>query len=129
MELNRYQPYALALLRIVSGLLFMEHGTQKLLSFPGGAHAGVPLMSIYGAAGIIELVGGLLIAAGLLTRVVAFICSGEMAFAYWMAHAPQSFFPVNNEGDAAIMFCFIFLFLVFAGAGAISFDAARKGSA
>ncbi|TFF19848.1 DoxX family protein [Jiella endophytica] len=128
MTLDRYHPYALALLRIVAGLLFMEHGTQKLLSFPAGEHGGVALMSLFGAAGLIELVGGALLAVGLFTRVVAFICSGEMAVAYWMAHAPQNPFPVNNGGDAAILYCFVFLLLVFAGAGAFSVDGAGKPS-
>nr|WP_245198062.1 DoxX family protein [Jiella mangrovi] len=117
----------MSLLRIVAGLIFMEHGTQKLLSFPAGEHAGVALMSLFGAAGAIELVGGLLIALGLFTRLAAFVCSGEMAVAYWMAHAPQNPFPVNNGGDAAILYCFVFLLLVFTGAGASSIDAARKG--
>ncbi|MBO0903938.1 DoxX family protein [Jiella sonneratiae] len=129
MPLDRYHPYALALMRIVSGLIFMEHGTQKLLGFPAGGHGTVELMSLFGLAGAIELVGGLLLVLGLFTRVVAFVCSGEMAFAYFMAHAPQDFFPVNNGGDAAILYCFVFLFLVFAGAGAASLDGARGRSA
>ncbi len=129
MTLDRYQPYALALLRIVAGLIFMEHGTQKLLGFPDGAMAGAQLMSLSGVAGLIEIVAGLLIVLGLFTRIAAFIASGEMAVAYWMAHAPQNFFPVNNGGDAAILYCFVFLYLVFAGAGAFSADGARKGAA
>ena len=126
MNLDRYQPYALALLRIVSGLIFMAHGTQKLLSFPAGERAGVELLSLSGIAGAIELVGGFLIVIGLFTRIAAFICSGQMAVAYWIAHAPQNFFPVNNGGDAAILYCFVFLFLVFAGAGAWSVDSAQR---
>lgn len=127
MTLDRYQPYALALLRIVAGLIFMEHGTQKLLGFPEGTRAGAELMSLSGVAGLIEIVTGLLITLGLFTRIAAFIASGTMAAAYWIAHAPQNFFPVNNGGDAAILYCFIFLFLVFAGPGAFSADAARRG--
>ncbi|MEX6507822.1 DoxX family protein [Jiella sp. M17.18] len=124
MTLSRYSPYALSLLRVIAGLIFMEHGTQKLLGFPLGDHAAPALMSLGGAAGIIELVGGALIVLGLFTRVAAFICSGEMAFAYWMVHAQHGPFPVNNGGDAAILYCFVFLFIVFAGPGLVSLDAA-----
>lgn len=116
----------LAVLRIVTGLLFMEHGTQKLLGFPGADHAGPQLLSLFGAAGILELVGGLLIVIGLFTRPVAFILAGEMAVAFWMAHAPKTFFPVNNGGDAAVLFCFVFLYLAVAGAGLWSIDASRS---
>lgn len=119
----------LAILRIVSGLLFLEHGTQKFLSFPAGPMAGIgPSFANMGAyAGIVELVCGLLIVIGLFTRPAAFLASGTMAVAYWMVHAPQNFFPINNGGDAAILYCFIFLYLVFAGAGPLSVDAARAG--
>ena len=117
----------LSLLRVMSGLLFLEHGTQKFLSFPPGERAGSGLgLADAGAwAGTIELVAGLLIAIGLFTRPAAFIASGTMAVAYFMAHAPQNFFPVNNMGDAAILYCFVFLYLAFAGAGPWSLDAAR----
>lgn len=117
-------PYALAALRIVSGLIFLEHGTQKFLSFPAGERAGSGLaLDGPGAyAGIIELVAGALIALGLFTRPAAFIASGTMAVAYWLAHAPQNFFPVNNGGDPAILYCFVFLYLFFAGPGAWSLD-------
>ena len=122
-------PIALSLLRIVAGLIFLEHGTQKFFSFPGGERAGSGLaldgMGAY--AGIIETVAGLLIALGLFTRPAAFIASGTMAVAYWMAHAPQNFFPVNNGGDAAILYCFVFLYLFFAGPGPWSLDAVRGG--
>lgn len=123
----RRSPYALAALRIVSGLIFLEHGTQKFLGFPGGEMAGAGLaFNDPGAfAGIVELVAGLLIAIGLFTRPAAFVASGTMAIAYWMAHAPQSPFPVNNMGDAAILYCFVFLYLVFAGPGAWSIDGMR----
>jgi putative oxidoreductase len=127
--LSRYAPTFLSVLRIVSGLIFMEHGTQKFLSFPAGEMAGYGLtLSSPGAyAGIIELAAGFLIAIGLFTRPAAFLASGTMAVAYWMAHAPQNAFPVNNGGDAAILYCFVFLYLVFAGAGPISIDARRGG--
>lgn len=123
----RRAPYALALLRIVSGLIFLAHGTQKLLGFPSGDNAGSGLaFNNPGAfAGIIELVTGVLITIGLFTRPAAFIASGTMAVAYWMAHAPQNAFPVNNSGDAAILYCFVFLYLVFAGPGAWSVDGAK----
>ena len=123
-RLNQYQPYALGALRIVTGLQFMEHGTQKLFSFPVGT--GHPLDGLSTTAGILEFVGGLLITLGLFTRPVAFILSGEMAFAYFMAHMPRGFFPVVNGGDAAISFCFIFLLLVFAGPGAWALDNRNK---
>ena len=123
-QLGRHQSKALALLRIISGLLFLEHGTQKLLSFPPGEMAGMGLgfASLAAYAGIIELVAGALITIGLFTRPAAFIASGTMAVAYFYAHAPQNFWPVNNMGDAAILYCFVFLYLVFAGPGAWSVD-------
>jgi putative oxidoreductase len=126
-RLNRWAPYALAALRIVAGLLFMEHGTQKLFGFPAGEHDPVGFqMTLMTLAGVLETFGGLLILLGLFTRPAAFIVSGMMAVAYWMAHAPQSPFPVNNGGDGAILYCFIFLYLVFAGPGALSLDAAVR---
>ena len=121
-----WAPRVLSILRIVAALLFMEHGTQKLLGFPPSPNPGPALLSISGTAGLLELIGGTLLAAGLFTRPVAFILSGEMAFAYWMAHAPRSFFPILNGGDAAILYCFIFLYLAFAGGGPWSVDAMRK---
>ncbi len=124
--LSRYQPQALAVLRIVTSLLFIAHGTQKLFGFPAsGADGGGGLPTLMLIAGILEAFGGLLILIGLLTRPVAFILSGLMAAAYFMAHAPQNFYPVNNGGDAAILFCFVFLYLFFAGPGAWSVDASR----
>jgi putative oxidoreductase len=128
-SLGKYAPYALALLRIVTALLFIEHGTAKLLGFPvmpGPGHAGglSPLTLI---GGLLEEFGGLAILVGFLTRPVAFILSGEMAVAYWAMHVPMGgFFPLSNGGDAAILFCFIFLYLVFAGPGAWSVDGARS---
>ncbi len=123
----RRSPYALAALRIVSGLIFLEHGTHKFLSFPPGemAGGGWALDNAGAFAGIIELVAGALITIGLFTRPAAFVASGTMAVAYWMAHAPQNPFPINNGGDAAILYCFVFLYLVFAGPGAWSVDGAR----
>ena len=127
-ELARGSAYALGLLRIVSGLIFLEHGTQKFLSFPAGQRAGsgLALDNLGAYAGIIELVAGVLIALGLFTRPAAFLASGTMAVAYWLAHAPQNVFPVNNGGDAAILYCFVFLYFVFAGPGAWSVDGARS---
>lgn len=118
-------PTFLSLLRIVSGLVFMAHGTQKFLSFPAGTMAGYgwTFGSAGAYAGVVELFAGALIAVGLLTRPAAFLASGTMAAAYWIGHAPQNFFPVNNGGDAAILYCFIFLYLVFSGPGPISIDA------
>ena len=128
-RLSVWAPNMLSLLRIVSGLIFLEHGTQKFLSFPVGqaAGAGWALAQPGHYAGIVELVCGLLIASGLFTRPAAFLASGTMAVAYWTAHAPRDAFPVNNGGDAAILFCFVFLYLVFAGPGPLSLDARFRG--
>ena len=127
MTVNRYAPQALALLRIVAALLFIEHGTSKLFGFPPFAMGELPAVgSLAWIAAVIELVGGLLILVGFLTRPAAFIASGEMAVAYWMAHAPQSTFPANNGGDAAILFCFIFLYIAAAGPGAWSVEGSRR---
>ena len=119
-RLSAYAPQALAVLRIIAALLFIEHGTQKLFNFP------VPGMGttqgIFLIAGILETFGGLLILVGLLTRPVAFVLSGMMAVAYFMAHFPQNFWPVGNGGDAAVLFCFVFLYLVFAGPGDWAID-------
>ena len=127
-RLSQLAPNMLSLLRIVVGLIFLEHGTQKFLSFPAGEAAGAGWAFAHAGhyAGIIELVGGLLIALGLFTRLAAFLASGTMAVAYWAAHATQGFFPVNNMGDAAILYCFVFLYFVFAGPGPISLDAAMS---
>lgn len=118
--LTEKTPHALGVVRIVAALIFLEHGTQKLLGFPAGEHAGVNPFSIFGAAGALEIVGGLLLLLGLFTRPVAFILSGQMAVAYWFFHAKSSFFPANNGGDAAILYCFLFLLFVFTGPGRFS---------
>jgi putative oxidoreductase len=120
--LNRIQPYVLSILRIMVGLLFMQHGLVKLFGFPTGA--GFPaFLSQTWFEGCIELIGGGLITIGLFTRWAAFITSGEMAIGYFMAHAPKSFFPYVNGGNLAVLYCFVFLYLVFAGPGPISLDA------
>lgn len=123
--LDPLAPHMLSLLRIMSGLLFLAHGTMKLLGFPASENV-PPLLSLGGIAGMLELVGGTLLVVGLLTRPAAFVCAGVMAFAYFLAHAPQSFFPVLNGGDAAILYCFVFLYLVVAGPGPWSLDARRN---
>ena len=123
-NLDVWAPRVLSLLRIIAALLFMEHGLMKLFHFPAPQPgAPDPLPMILMAAAWIEVVGGGLIALGLFTRAAAFVCSGQMAAAYFMAHAPQSFFPINNRGDAAILYCFVFLYLAFAGPGIWSIDA------
>lgn len=115
-----------AALRIITGLLFIEHGLVKLIGFPPDAAPGQqPIASFMGVAALIELVGGALFTAGLFTRLAAFIMSGEMAVGYFLAHAPKSFFPAVNGGDAAILFCFVFLFFATAGPGAWSVDGLR----
>jgi putative oxidoreductase len=119
-------PRVLSVLRIITGLLFLEHGTMKLLGFPpSDMFADLQIASLLGAAGIIELVGGILMTIGLFTRPVAFILSGEMAIAYFKVHAPGSFFPAINEGELAVLYCFVFLYFACAGAGPWSADAAR----
>lgn len=129
--LAAWSPRVLAVLRIMTGLLLLEHGTQKYFAFPPSEYfpEAPAVFSLMGVAGILELVGGVLIIIGLFTRPVAFILSGFTAAAYFLGHAPQGFFPANNMGDAAILFCFIFLYLVFAGAGAWSVDAAWRREA
>lgn len=119
-----WAPRFLSVLRIVSGLIFMEHGTQKLLGFPPTDRV-VEVFTLSWTAGVIELITGALLVIGFLMRPAAFLASGLMAFAYWIAHAPRDFFPVNNAGDAAILYCFVFLYIVFAGPGPWSIDAAR----
>jgi putative oxidoreductase len=142
--LNSWSPKVLSLLRIVSGLLFLEHGTQKILHFPpplpappvaavataiakaAGAAAPHAAPWFVKPAGFIELIGGALLVLGLFTRGVAFIASGEMAFAYFMSHAPKSGYPILNGGAEAILYCFLFLYFVFSGPGPFSVDALMK---
>jgi putative oxidoreductase len=121
-----WAPRILSILRIVAALLFFEHGTSKLLGFPPSDHSGPEVLSLSWIAGALELVGGALLIVGLFTRPVAFILAGEMAVAYWMAHAPKSAFPLLNGGDSAILYCFVFLYLAFAGGGPWSLDALRR---
>jgi len=120
---TRYAPHALAALRIVAGLLFLAHGLVKLFGFPADAAPGQQeLLSLFGIGAVIEVATGTLITLGLFARAAAFLASGEMAVAYWMMHAPQSFYPAVNGGDAAILFCFVFLYVAAAGPGAFSVD-------
>jgi putative oxidoreductase len=124
--LARFQPYILSILRIMAGLLFCEHGLSKLFGFP--PHGAMPVFpALEWFAGCIESGGGILVALGLFTRQAAFIMSGEMAIGYFLYHAPKSFFPLLSGGDAAVLFCFIFLYLVFAGPGPLSLDALLRG--
>ena len=129
-RLTSTAPIMLGVLRIITGLLFLAHGTQKFLGFPGGERAGSGWAFAHpGAyAGIIELVAGTLIVLGLFTRPAAFLASGTMAAAYFIGHATQGFWPINNMGDAAILYCFVFLYLVFAGPGALSLDSKLERS-
>jgi putative oxidoreductase len=123
-----WTPYLLAVLRIVTAFLFMQVGTAKLFAFPAAVMPGggtAPVASLPGVAGVLEAFGGALILVGLFTRPVAFVLSGEMAVAYFLAHAPQGFWPVLNGGAPAVLYCFLFLYLSAAGAGAWSLDAAR----
>lgn len=123
---ERYSPHALAALRIVTAALFICHGLVKLFGFPDGVPPGPqPLASMLGAAAILEVGGGLLVLLGLFTRPVAFILSGQMAFAYFIAHAPKAFYPLLNGGESAILFCFVFLYIAAAGPGAFSIDRKR----
>lgn len=122
-QAGRWSLQLLAALRIVAGLLFLAHGVVKVFGFPAGAEPGQQaLASLFGIGGIIEIVTGGLLILGLFTRPAAFIASGQMAVAYWMFHAPKSPYPVVNGGDAAILFCFVFLYIFAAGPGAFSLD-------
>ena len=124
-----FGPHLLSALRIMSGLLFLQHGTTKILGFPETQFSGVPVMSLGGAAGVIELVGGVLLVLGLFTRPAAFIASGTMAAAYFYAHAGRDFYPILNGGELAALYCFVFLYLSAAGGGAWSLDRIVKRDA
>jgi putative oxidoreductase len=118
-NLEKGRPYVLSILRIITALLFLEHGLQKYFAFPSAGPAMTPLLYVQG---VIEIVGGLLLLLGVYSRVVAFILAGDMAVAYFMAHFPRSFFPAANSGDAAVLYCFVFLYILFAGGGPWSVD-------
>ena len=123
--LKPYNAHLLSVLRIVSGLLFLQHGTTKYLGIPASKMTGVAPLSMSGAAGLIELVGGVLVVIGLFTRPVAFLLSGTMAVAYFYAHFPKGFFPLLNGGELATLYCFVFLFIAAAGGGVWSVDQIR----
>lgn len=127
MPLGKWRPQALAVLRIVTALLFLAHGTAKLLGFPDLGFS-PDFMSLPWIAGALEIVGGILLVLGLFTRLVAFVLCGEMAVAYFMAHAPQGFFPTQNGGELAVLYCFVFLYFVFSGPGAWSLDGRRDAA-
>jgi putative oxidoreductase len=127
-RLGTRRPEFLSVLRIVTALLFLEHATMKLFGFPASQMPAAAMFSGFWWIGVLEFVGGLLVVAGYWTRIAAFVLSGEMAVAYWFAHAPNSLFPISNYGESAILFCFVFLYIAAAGAGAWSVDA-RHGRA
>jgi putative oxidoreductase len=120
-NLEKARPYILSILRIIVALLFLQHGLQKFFGFPS---AGPPMSPLLYAQGIIEIVGGLLLLIGVFTRAVAFVLAGDMAVAYFLVHFPRSFFPAVNAGDAAVLYCFVFLYMMFAGGGIWSVDRA-----
>ena len=122
-SLDRGRPHILSLLRIIVALLFMEHGLQKYFGFPSAGPHMSPLLYVQG---LIEIVGGILLLVGFYTRIIAFILAGDMAVAYFLAHSPRSFFPAVNGGDAAVLYCFTFFYLVFAGGGPWSLDHVLK---
>ena len=127
-RMETWRPYILSILRIVIGLLFLQHGLSKVFNFPAPS----PVPSLTGLlilAAFLETVGALLFVVGAYTRIVAFILSGEMAFAYFMGHAPRSFYPIVNDGELAVIFCFIFLYFAFAGGGPLSLDRAALNQA
>ncbi|MDI1310145.1 MAG: DoxX family protein [Methylotenera sp.] len=126
---SKWAPYILGILRIITGFLFLQHGSAKLLGMPHIAmFDGLQLVSLMGLAGVLELVGGTLVMIGLFTRPAAFILSGQMAVAYFMAHAPGGFLPILNQGELAVMFSFVFLYFSAAGSGAFSLDSMLKKS-
>ena len=124
----RFEPQTYALLRIITGFLFIWHGAQKLFGIPTPMPPGVPGFIVYGA-GSIEFFGGLLVLLGLFTHWAAFLCSGLMAAAYWMGHGTKAFLPLQNQGELAVLYCFVFLFFSARGAGIWSIDSMRRGPA
>jgi putative oxidoreductase len=122
--LSPYSSMLLSLLRVMTGLLLLQHGTTKFLGFPVGPMNGPPPLSLTGIAGILELVGGALLILGLFTRPVAFILAGMLAVAYFVAHASQGFYPIYNGGELAVLYCFVLLYLASAGGGSLSLDRA-----
>ena len=125
--LGRFAPQLYAILRIVAGLMFFMHGTQKILGWPpSGQGGGGPLPTVALVSGWLELILGALIAVGLLTPIAAFLASGEMAVAYWWKHFPNGFWPIVNQGELAALYCFVFLYIAAAGAGIWSIDAALR---
>lgn len=127
--LNALSAPLLSILRIVTAFLFIAHGTQKLLGFPIPRSSSFELWSLGGVAGVLEFVGGALMLVGLFTRPVAFVLSGLMAFAYFIAHAPQGFWPIANRGELAVLYCFVFLYFAAAGGGPLSLDSLMRGRA
>lgn len=123
--LTPYTDHLLSLLRLMTGLLFLQHGMTKYLGFPVSSYSGVAPLSLIGLAGMVELAGGALVTVGLFTRPAAFLCSGTMAVGYFMEHLPRNFFPLLNGGELAVLYCFVFLFLAAAGGGRFSVDALR----
>jgi putative oxidoreductase len=122
-RLERFSPYVLSILRIMAALLFLEHGLSKFFGFPARTMAAPELFDIEWFAALIEFGGGILLTLGLFTRPIALIVSGEMAVGYFLAHAPHGFYPYLNHGELAIMYCFVFFYFIFAGAGPLSLDA------
>lgn len=125
--LATFAPLMLSVLRIATALTFLSHGTAKLLGFPDLGRAGPAMLSLSGVAGLLELAGGALLVIGLFTRPVAFVLSGLMAFAYFIGHFPRGITPIGNGGEAAYLFCFVFLYIAFAGGGPVGVDALRGG--
>ncbi len=124
-RLNSLRGYALSVMRMVIGLMFMSHGLQKVLGLLGGRP--IPISSLPGFGGYFELIGGILIFAGLFTRPVAFVLCGEMAVAYFTSHAPHGLWPIVNRGELAVVYCFVFFYLIFSGAGPLSLDRIIRG--
>jgi putative oxidoreductase len=127
-HLGPWRPQLLSILRIITALLFLEHATAKLFGFPASQMPAAAVFSAFWWIGILELVGSVLLVVGFFTRLAAFILSGEMAIAYFVAHAPHSFFPLLNGGEAAILFCFVFLYIAAAGPGAWAIDSSRNAA-